>query len=178
MKTIYLARHAKSSWNMNLALNLTKDFDRPLNKRGESDAVKMGDEMKNRLWQPEIIIASTAQRVKQTCDAYCESLDYPIAEIEWNADIYEAYTMTLIQILTNIDEGFNSVMLIGHNPAMENVLEQLAGRQKAKEFQQADGKLFTTANIAKLTFDGAWKDLVSSQVHLNELLRPKGIITI
>lgn len=173
MKTLYLARHAKSSWNMNFALNSIKDFDRPLNKRGETDAVKMGDAMKDRLWQPEIIIASTAQRVKQTSSAYCESLDFSIDEIEWNSDIYEAYTMTLIQIITNINEDTNSAMLIGHNPAMENLLEQLAGHSEAKEHQQSDGKLFTTANIAKLTFDGAWKDLVSSDVHLDELLRPK-----
>jgi len=169
MKTIYLARHAKSSWN----LNFTKDFDRPLNKRGESDAVKMGEAMKNRLWKPEVIIASTAQRVKQTCDAYCQSLDFPMTEIEWNPDIYEAYTMTLVQILTSLDETTNSAMLIGHNPAMGNLLEQLAGKSTAKEFQQMDGKLFTTANIAKLTFDGSWKDLVSNVVELEELLRPK-----
>ncbi len=169
MKTIYLARHAKSAWN----INFTKDFDRPLNKRGETDAVKIGEAMQSRLWQPEIIIASTAQRVKQTCAAYCESLDYPIDEISWNADIYEAYTMTLVQILTHVDEDKASAMLIGHNPAMENLLEQLVGRDVARDFQQADGKLFTTANIAKLTFDGSWKDLVSSNVHLDELLRPK-----
>jgi len=169
MKTIYLARHAKSSWNM----NFSKDFDRPLNKRGESDAAKMGEEMKTRLWRPETIIASTAERVKQTCVAYCESIDYSINDIEWDANIYEAYTVTLVQILTRLDEGTNSAMLIGHNPAMENLLQQLVGNGKARTYQQSDGKLFTTANIAKLTFDGTWKDLILNDVELEELLRPK-----
>jgi len=83
MKTIYLARHAKSSWDMSFVLNLSSDFDRPLNKRGESDAVKVGNEMKKRLWQPDVIISSPAKRAKQTCLSYCENLDYSSNDIEW-----------------------------------------------------------------------------------------------
>ena len=169
MKTIYLARHAKSSWNM----NFTKDFDRPLNKRGESDAIMMGEEMKNRLWRPERIIASPAMRVKQTCATYFESLDYPVEEILWNKEIYEAYTVTLLQILNSLDENISSVMLIGHNPAMEDLLIQLCGMPQVSQRRQADGKIFTTANIAKLTTNGTWKDLITDEVHLDELLRPK-----
>jgi len=102
MKTIYLARHAKSSWDMSFVLNLSSDFDRPLNKRGESDAVKVGDEMKKRLWQPDVIISSPAKRAKQTCLSYCENLDYSSNDIEWDTNFYEAYTVTLLQKLSNI----------------------------------------------------------------------------
>ena len=171
MKTIYLARHAKSSWNM----NFTKDFDRPLNKRGESDAIRMGEEMRSRLWQPERIIASPAMRVKQTCKAYCEILGYPLENVDWNDDIYEAYTITLLQILINLNESTKSVMLIGHNPAMEDLLLQLCGKAKVSECQQKDGKILTTANVAKLSFDGVWKDITMASISLDELIRPKTI---
>ena len=169
MKTIYLARHAKSSWNS----DASSDFDRPLNKRGESDSEKIGKELKRLHWMPEKIIASPAIRAKQTCKAYCSELDYPLANVEWNSEIYAAYTVTLLQILTSLEESIKSVMLIGHNPAMEDLLVHLCGYAKINEQQQKDGKIFTTANVAKLTCNSAWKDLVTNEMHLEKLLRPK-----
>ena len=171
MKTIYLARHAKSSWN-SVAVN---DFDRPLNIRGEADAVKMGEELKRLDWLPEKIIASPAIRAKQTCKAYCEILDYPVANVEWNSEIYAAHTITLLQLLLSLNESINSVMLIGHNPAMEDLLVHLCGYSKVSEQQQKDGKIFTTANVAKLSTNVEWKDLVMDEMSLYKMLRPKEI---
>lgn len=169
MKTIYLARHAKSSWSS----GFVKDFDRPLNTRGESDAVKMGEAMQNLSWMPEKILASPAMRVKQTCEAYCEILDYPIDNVDWNPDIYAAYTITLLQLLTSLEETTKSVMLIGHNPAMEDLLLHLCGYSKVNETKQSDGKIFTTANVAKLNTNAPWKDLVMDEMYLEKMLRPK-----
>lgn len=169
MKTIYLARHAKSSWG-----NPVKtDFDRPLNKRGQADAIKMGEELKRLAWLPEKIIASPAIRAKQTVKAYCEIIDYPIQSIEWNSEIYAAYIITLLQLLTNLSENTKSVMLVGHNPALEDLLVHLCGYAKVSQCQQKDGKIFTTANIAKITTNVAWKDLVMDEMQLEGLLRPK-----
>ena len=175
MKTIYLARHAKSSWDMSFVLNLSSDFDRPLNKRGESDAVKVGDEMKKRLWQPDVIISSPAKRAKQTCLSYCENLDYSSNDIEWDTNFYEAYTVTLLQKLSNIDERFKSVLLMGHNPSMESLLLHLCGSTKAAKYQQDDGKLLTTANVAKLSYKGLWAEIAMGSVSLDALIRPKTI---
>lgn len=171
MKTLYLARHAKSSWNTEATL----DFERPLNQRGESDAINIGEELKRLIWLPEKIIASPAIRVKQTCRSYCEILEYPLDEVEWNSDIYEAYTVTLLQVLTSLDENIQSVMLVGHNPAMEDLLVNICGYSSVREQSQADGKIFTTANIAKLTTDSSWKDLLANDVYLEKILRPKEI---
>ena len=170
MKTIYLARHAKSSWKLSLA-----DFNRPLNKRGESDAVNMGEKLKELSWVPEKIIASPAQRAKQTCEAYCDSLNYSIANVTWDKSIYEARTVALLQILSNIDEGVQIAMLIGHNPAMENLLIHLCGVSSASKHQQYDGKLMTTGNVAKITINTLWKDIVMGEAQLDKLLRPKEI---
>ena len=169
MKTIYLARHAKSSWNT----EVTSDFERALNERGKADSIKMAEELRRLMWLPEKIIASPAVRVKQTCKAYCEILEYPLGEVEWNSDIYEAYAVTLLQVLANLDEGIQSVMLIGHNPSLEDVLMNLCGRSALKEHSQVNGKIFTTANIAKLITNSPWKDLITDDVLLDEILRPK-----
>ena len=169
MKTIYLARHAKSSWNS----GSDTDFDRPLNSRGEADAIKMGEELLRLSWMPEKIIASPAIRVKQTCQAYCEILGYQIGNIEWNSEIYSAYTITLLQLLTGLNESTQSVMLIGHNPAMEELLVHLCGHSQVNDQQQSDGKIFTTANVAKLTTNATWKNLVTDEMKLEKLLRPK-----
>ena len=171
MKTIYLARHAKSSWNM----GMTRDFDRPLNKRGETDAIKMAKELQRLSWLPEKIISSPAQRAKQTCLAYCDILEYPVNEIEWNPDIYEAYTVTLLQILSNLEESTNSIMLIGHNPAMEDLLLQLCGDAQARKWKQKDGKFLTTGNIVNISFEGVWKEVTMGSVFLEQLIRPKTI---
>lgn len=171
MKTIYLARHAKSSWDS----AVTNDFDRPLNERGEADAIKVGEELMRLAWFPEKFIVSPAIRAKQTCEVYCEIIGYPVADIEWNEKIYEAHTVTLLQLLTSLDEYTQSVMLIGHNPAIENLLVHLCGSAKVSEHQQQDGKLFTTANIAKITTDAAWQDLAMEEMSLRQLLRPKEI---
>jgi len=171
MKTIYLARHAKSSWSS----GADTDFDRPLNERGEADAIKIGEELKRLDWLPEKIIASPAIRAKQTCEVYCETLGYSVRDIEWNSEIYEARTITLLHLLASLDETTKSVMLMGHNPAMEDLLVLLSGYSTVCKHQQSDGKIFTTANIVKLTTDATWTELVSDEIRLEKLLRPKEI---
>ena len=171
MKTIYLARHAKSSWGSLAAT----DFDRPLSSRGEADAVRIGEEMHRLGWMPDKIIASPALRSKQTCKILCETIHSPIDEVEWNSEIYAAYMVTLLHVLASLDERVDSVMLIGHNPAMEDLLVHLCGYDTINDVKQKDGKIFTTANIAKLTSNVAWKDLVMDEAKLDRLLRPKEI---
>ena len=169
MKTIYLARHAKSSWNS----DAETDFDRPLSPRGEVDAKRIGEEMKARDWLPQKVIASPAIRAKQTCKILCSELDYPIGSIQWNSEIYSAYTVTLLHILTNIDETTGSVMLLGHNPAMEDLLVHLCGFAETHQHKQANGKLFTTANVVKINADVTWKNLMMHHADLISMLRPK-----
>lgn len=170
MKTIYLARHAKSSWTIGL-----DDYTRPLDTRGENDAVKMGGKLKELDWVPEKIIASSAQRVKQTCETYCDCLDYSVTDVIWDKTVYEARTVVLLQILANIDESTQRVMLIGHNPAMEALIVHLCGASTAHKHKTTDGKLVTSGNVAKITIDAAWKDIVMREAQLDGLLRPKEI---
>ena len=167
-KTIYLARHAKSSWNSGAAT----DFERPLSDRGVADVVCMGDELHRLGWKPEQIISSPAMRAKQTCQTLCDKLDFPFADVVWNKEFYAAYVVTLLHSLSVLSESTKSVMLIGHNPSMEDLLLHFCS-DAADAFQQDNGKLFTTGNIAKITVDVAWKNLTMCEASLEKILRPK-----
>ncbi len=166
-KTIYLARHAKSSWNS----GAPTDFDRPLSHRGAADAVKMGDELNRLGWMPEMVVSSPAIRAKQTCKSLCDKLGVPFESVVWNKEFYAAYVITLLHILSALPESTKSVMLIGHNPAMEDLLLHFCS--DANAFEQENGKLFTTGNIVKVTVDAVWKDLTMCEATLEKILRPK-----
>ena len=168
-KTIYLARHAKSSWSS----SAETDFDRPLSNRGVADAVRMGNELNNLAWKPEKIISSPAIRAKQTCQTLCDKLDFSFERVVWNRNIYAAYMVTLLQLLSALSESTKSVMLIGHNPAMEDLLIHFCG--DANAYKQRNGKLFTTGNVVKITVESSWKDLAMCEARLEQILRPKSL---
>lgn len=122
MKTIYILRHAKSSWdNPSLA-----DFERPLNERGLFAAPFMGQYfLKNNL-QPELILSSPAFRAKQTAEIIKEKAEIA-NEIKFDERIYEASPQILMQIISEVSETCNSVMIVGHNPGLENLIKFLTG---------------------------------------------------
>jgi phosphohistidine phosphatase len=121
-KTLYLVRHAKSSW-VNPSYS---DFDRPLNDRGQRDAPEMGRRMKRAARFPEIIICSPARRAVETLDLLNAELGVSTNAIFMQKRIYEASTETLLDIVRSIDDAHDSAMLVGHNPAMTWLASQLA----------------------------------------------------
>ena len=171
-KTIYLARHAKSSWNS----PAQNDFERPLSRRGMADAQRVASELAHRQWIPEKMISSPAERAKQTCHAFCEGIHYPQEDVIWEPALYGAYTITLLQLISHLPEALNSVMLIGHNPAMEDCLEHLCDAAVFEKLRQVNGKLFTTSNVARLHLSVPWKDIVMQQADLESLIRPKALL--
>jgi phosphohistidine phosphatase len=122
MKTLYLVRHAKSSWKH----PELSDFERPLNKRGRNDAPKMGRRLSDMNIYPDIIISSPANRAATTARAIAETLGYPLSNIHYNDLIYEASVQVLYNILTDIEDTCSSTMLIGHNPGLTFLANSLA----------------------------------------------------
>jgi len=114
MKTLYLIRHAKSSWSD----PGVDDFERTLNKRGQKDAPVMGKIFKKNLVKPDCIIASSSRRTLETAEIIAEKIDYPLGRIISNDNIYEASTYDLLDIITKLDDKYSCVFLIGHNPAL------------------------------------------------------------
>lgn len=122
MKTLFLLRHAKSDWNNP---NIS-DFERPLNKRGLETAPFIGKLLYDRKIQPDLILSSPAMRAKQTAILIKESAEFS-AEITLEKRIYEASLFTMLEILSEIDEKLSSVLIVGHNPSIENIIRTLSG---------------------------------------------------
>ncbi|BDS13650.1 SixA phosphatase family protein [Aureispira anguillae] len=113
MKTLYLVRHAKSSWK-DLSL---KDIDRPLNKRGMRDAPFMGKLMHRKGIFPDKIITSPAKRAQLTAKEFALQLGYQWDNTQVLATIYEASAYDLVNIVQHLDDQWQEVMLFGHNPS-------------------------------------------------------------
>ena len=112
-KTIYLVRHAKSSHdNPDLV-----DFDRPLAKRGHSDAKLMAAVLKRKGISPEIIISSPSKRTQQTSTYFIDALYKNYKKIDLDSNLYRCTPATLVHQLSKLNDSKNSVMVFGHNPA-------------------------------------------------------------
>jgi phosphohistidine phosphatase len=113
MKTLYLVRHAKSSWKYP---NLD-DFERPLNKRGRKNAPFMGRILKKLKVAPELVISSPANRAAMTARMIASKINYPLDKIQYSERLYEFSEDALIPVIKQIDDRVNKAMVIGHNPA-------------------------------------------------------------
>ncbi|MBU1113766.1 MAG: histidine phosphatase family protein [Bacteroidetes bacterium] len=122
MKKLYLIRHAKSSWED----HLLSDFDRPLSDRGKQDAPQMAEILKSKNVIPNIVISSSARRALKTAKIFSSHLNYSTDDIEINNSIYDATTQVLLNIISKIDNKYETVLMFGHNPGF-TVLANLLG---------------------------------------------------
>ncbi len=146
MKTLYLVRHAKSSWKD----SSLDDIERPLNKRGKRDAPFMGELLKEKGINPELIISSSAKRASKTAQAIAEQIGYPKKDIIFDEEIYEASSRELIDYIKQLDDKFNSVMLFGHNPGFTMLNNYLSKKYIDN---------IPTCGIVALEFNNSWKDI-------------------
>lgn len=122
MKTLYILRHAKSSWDSpGLA-----DHDRPLNKRGETDAPAMGKYLKLAGVKPDLILSSTALRAKTTAELIAKEIGYDIEQIELTKRLYHAGEHEIMDVLAEIDSSINRVIITGHNPGFTYAINYFA----------------------------------------------------
>jgi phosphohistidine phosphatase len=121
MKTLYIVRHAKSSWD-EPGLD---DFHRPLNGRGEKDAPKMGKRLKEREITVDAMISSPAVRAFKTCKAIAKVLEYPSEKIKAEKKLYHADEDMICAILKTIKDSNEVVMLFGHNPGLTDFANKL-----------------------------------------------------
>jgi len=160
MKTVLILRHAKSSWND----PVVDDHGRRLNKRGEQDAPRMGELLKDEGLTPDHIITSTARRARETAKLVAEAAGYD-GEIVRDKGLYEAPPEAYTRVIRALDENIQSVMLVGHNPTSEHLVSVAAGRPER----------MPTAALAHLTLAvESWKDAdLSTDVELVHVWRPK-----
>jgi phosphohistidine phosphatase len=122
MKTLTLLRHAKSSWkDPHLS-----DRERPLNKRGKRDAPVMGRRILKAGIRPSLIVSSPAVRAWKTAKTVARELNYPREFLQREEDLYLASLDDLIDVVAAQDQGFNSLMLVAHNPGMTDFANYLS----------------------------------------------------
>src|SRR5688500_5500681 len=117
MKTLFILRHAKSSWD-DPGLS---DFERPLNDRGRKAAPFMGELMKRKGLSPAVIVSSPAKRAKTTAELVTGAAD-SAPEIRFDDRIYEASPQALRQVVSELDHFRDSAMIVGHNPGIESFI--------------------------------------------------------
>lgn len=113
MKKLFLIRHAKSDWS-NPTLD---DFDRPLNNRGKKNAPFMGRILKKKKIHPDLIISSPAYRARETTRKIVKKINYH-DEIMYNEYLYEASLTTMLEIVNYIEDEYDDVFIVGHNPGL------------------------------------------------------------
>ena len=121
MKRLILLRHAKSDWGT----PGLKDFERPLNKRGEKNAPEMGKRLRKRGFKPERIISSPARRARDTARLLARQLTILESGVVFKDAIYEADTDALLETIQCIPQDLGCVMLVGHNPGMTELANLL-----------------------------------------------------
>ena len=126
MKTLLLMRHAKSSWKDD-SLN---DHERPLKKRGRKDAKLIAKVIEKKDLVPDLILCSTAVRAKETAEIVVGKLGYE-KEIRYLRDLYMCEPEDFIEILNDLDNSFEKVMLVAHNPGLEAFLQIVDGEIEA-----------------------------------------------
>jgi len=148
MKTLFLVRHAKSSWD-NAAL---PDKERPLNDRGRRDAPKMGERLAKRDVKPDLILSSPAVRALSTAEIVAEKLDYRRKDIVVTERLYAAEVDDLLDVIRQLGDELKCVMLFGHNPEFTELAHRLSGEIAH----------MPTCAIAEFTFDAkSWSGIDS-----------------
>lgn len=164
-RRLILLRHAKSSWQH----EVESDFDRPLAKRGKQDAIKAGLWLKHQKLIPDLILSSPAKRARKTILKVCGELNFDTDDIRWIPEIYDASLNDLLKILKSCPDQAETVMMVGHNPGLEYLLEYLC-RDRVR--LAADGKLLTAACIANLEITTKWSVASKSTAKLTSITRP------
>jgi len=143
LKTLYLVRHAKSSWKD----PTLSDQQRPLNSRGLKNAPEMAHRLGDNNRNVDIIISSPAKRARLTAQYMAKGLDYDLEKIQQNDQLYFGGIQSMLDVITASGEDIESLMLVGHNPDMTSLFNYLCGSQTYN---------MPTCAIAIIQFDAGW----------------------
>jgi len=167
-RELLILRHAKSSWDSDAAT----DFERPLAKRGRKAAPRVGRFLFQQGLIPDFVVSSPAMRARQTVIAVCEQMDISPDQISWDDRIYGGWTASLVDVLTDCPNESRCVLIAGHNPGLETLLQYLCHHRVPFP---ADGKLLPTAAVAHLQIDSEWSDLDSGVARLLSITRSRSL---
>ncbi|GAB4420510.1 MAG: phosphohistidine phosphatase SixA [Bacteroidia bacterium] len=158
LKTLILARHAKSDWPTGAS-----DLQRPLKDRGVQDAAFLADMLAAQGLRPDLIFASPARRARDTADIFARALSYP-SGIRIEEDIYHGDARATLEVVHRLPDQVDTVMLFGHNPTLEELASTLHG---------GDLVLPTCGMVCLEAVVGSWQRFSSPATALRWLLVPR-----
>jgi phosphohistidine phosphatase len=171
-KHLYVLRHAKSSWDD----ELIPDHDRPLSGRGRKATALLAEHVRNRGIEPGLVLCSSARRTVETLEGVLPGHSGLIEPA-----LYGASCGQLIERLRAVPPQLSSVLIVGHNPAMQMLVLKLAsppgraaGADPDPQLRQIERK-FPTGALATLTFEGTWSGLAPASARLLDYVRPKAL---
>ena len=161
MRTLYLLRHAKSSWKD----ATLPDFERPLKGRGRDAAEQMGRFLASKKVSVGALISSPSVRTRQTIDIVLSHVELGV-EPQFDQRIYEASLSPLVQVLSEIPDDTKAAMLVGHNPGMEEMVA----------FLTRESRHMPTCALAKISIAGSsWKEAQRGAGKLEWFVTPKDL---
>lgn len=161
MKTLYLVRHAKSSWK-DMGLD---DYDRPLNGRGKKEAPQIGKLMAKMNEYPDLIISSPAKRALDTAKKIARELSYKISQIKIDERLYMAGTDDFLAVITDIKKTADKLMIVSHNFGITMFANHISG---------SDLINMPTCSIVKVSYEiEKWRQLEAAKGNLEFFISPK-----
>ncbi len=160
MKTLYLMRHAKSSWKH----PELEDIDRPLNPRGRRDAPEMGRRLAARGPLPQRILCSPARRTRETAEAVLVGAGEVDVPCKVDDRLYFRGASGWLEAIRETDDRVETLLVVGHNPDFSRLLARLAG------WSESD---LPTASLATLAVNADWKNIALQPLRMLDLDWPK-----
>ena len=164
-RQLFVLRHAKSSWD-NPGL---EDHERPLAPRGQRACTVMAEHLRMNAIKPEVVLCSSSRRTRETLEGVA-----PAGQRLFESELYSATAGDLVDRLRRVPDDTASVMLIGHNSAVQMLILRLARRDAdAADDRAAVERKFPTGALATLTFDCGWSELGAGSATLSAFVVPK-----
>lgn len=163
-RELLILRHGKSDWDVEV-----EDFQRPLKERGRRDARRMGAWLLRQDLVPDHVVTSPAERALTTARKVCKALGVGSGAVRRDSRVYAAGVDELLEALGDCPEATRRVLLVGHNPGLEELLRYLTGGAVP---EPDDGKLLPTATLARLATSADWQGLDAGCARLVAITRP------
>ncbi|MGV8947431.1 MAG: SixA phosphatase family protein [Lutibacter sp.] len=156
MKTLYIVRHAKSSWEY----EGIKDIDRPLKERGINDAYLISNMLQKKISTPDVFIASCANRALHTAMIFCYTFNFPLANLRISKSLFNFSDGYLIKTVKTLDDGYDSAIIFSHDHGISDFVNKYG----SEILDQVP-----TCGVVGIKFDtNHWKDIKSGKTFLTE----------
>ncbi len=156
MKTLYIVRHAKSSWEY----DGVKDIDRPLKKRGINDAYLISKVLKSKVDCPNVFVSSCANRALHTAMIFSYTFNFPLANLKISKSLYSFSDGYLIKTVKALDDGFDSAIIFSHDHGINTFVNTFGSKPLAH---------VSTCGVIGIKFkDKHWKNIKKGETFLVE----------